>query len=102
MNKKLVLSASLLVAIYCVGSIAFPPYNRSKKPDLSLPEAYMRAVQSLEVATNRYYCVNASLTTTLGAEGEWSFLFCSAETNAISKLICVQFDGKVTLDNGLR
>jgi hypothetical protein len=100
MKTKLavILCFAFIVALYA--SLNLPPYDKSKSPSMSLPEAYGRAVAALGPETNQFHCISANITTTFSRDGEWYFTFYSA--NPTPKYVVVEFSGKVIFDNGFR
>ena len=84
--------------------VAWPPYDYSKSPSLSLPAAYDRAIAALGSATNRYHCVRATVSTDYFRDGEWDFIFVTATpTNGTpsQKFLAVYFDGTVNTNVNL-
>ena len=103
MKTILILTGGLLLATTALyASLVLPPYNHSKPPGMALPAAYERAVMALGPDTNQFHCVSARITTDFTAEGEWYFTFCSTNDKVRSKLIAVEFNGKVIFDGGFR
>jgi hypothetical protein len=104
-SKHMKIRTLLILLLICLitslyASLNFPSYKKSNPPKLSLPDAYKRAVLALGETTNQFHCVSANVTTKFTPEGEWYFTFYS--TNSTSKLIAVEFSGKVIFDNGYR
>jgi hypothetical protein len=82
-------------------SLVMPPYDNSKTPTLSLPNAYQLAIAAIGSATNQFHCVDAKITTDFG-NPRWSFDFYSTNTPPKWKCMTVDFSGKTQEDNGLR
>lgn len=97
-----IISLAIIFVTTLFASVILPPYNKSKPPSLSLPDAYERAIAALGSSTNHFHCINASVTTQFSSDGEWYFTFYSTNSNSMPKFVAVEFNGKVILDNGLR
>jgi hypothetical protein len=87
---------SILVFILATGiSFAYlMQWSTSKKPTLSLPEAYGLAMQSLGSLTNDYHCI-AAKTQISGLGPNWKFVFFNTNSPSKvtdSKLVFVYFD----------
>jgi hypothetical protein len=68
-----------------------PPYDRTKPPATSLPDAYAAALTQIGAATNRFYCVSASVLENT-KNGSWRFTF--TNTNGQTARIDIQLDGR--------
>jgi hypothetical protein len=77
----------------------FVPYNDAKAPSLSLPDAYERAMVALGSKTNQLHCVNASVQSFYGADGEWLFTFYSTNSPLKPKWVTVEFNGKIHVED---
>ena len=90
----------LFILVVCGGVVLARniPYNRSKPPSLPLVSAYGIAMSALGHSTNDFYCVGASLGTSVPPphDGEWLFEFSS--TNGVSKFVTVEFSGKAHIE----
>ena len=88
----------ILLFLLTVSMLGFsaepPPYDDSRAPTLSLPDAYKLAVTALGSATNSFHCLDAHISTGFGAPG-WEFRFCSTNNPAASKFVTVDFTGKI-------
>lgn len=93
--------ALALAATTLYASLVAPPYDKSKPPGMTLPNAYEKAMVALGSETNQFHCVSATITTEFSDNG-WYFTFCSTNSKVPSKLIVVEFNGKVIFDNGYR
>ena len=82
-------------------SLLGPPYDNSKQPTLSLPDAYQLAFVAFGSTTNQFHCVGAKITTDFGAP-RWSFDFYSTNTPPRLKCMTVDFKGKTQEDFGDR
>ena len=96
MKLKLTLLTFLALTTVLFASLSIP-YNNSKSPSLSLPDAYGRATTALGSVTNQFHCISASVATSFSPDGEWFFTFCS--TNSKSKWVTVEFNGKVHVED---
>ncbi len=75
------------------------PWTDTRRPALSLPDAYACALTALGPATNQYYCVRARCGISRSPDGEWLFIFSS--TNAMYKSVFVFFDKTTRIEEGL-
>jgi uncharacterized SAM-binding protein YcdF (DUF218 family) len=101
-NKSKYLFLILLaLALTSLASFVMPPYDNSKPPKLSLPDAYQFAIAAMGSTTNQFHCVGASITTDFG-DSRWSFTFCSTNKAMRTRWMTVDFSGKTQEDNGLR
>ena len=62
MKLKLTLLTTLLATTLFATPII--PYNNSKPPSLSLPNAYDDAIMALGDKTNQFHCIRAEIATT--------------------------------------
>lgn len=102
--QKLIIKASVLsLGILLCASILYAsigaPYDNSKSPKLSLPNAYTLAFTALGASTNQFHCVSATIQTRFSSNGEWFFTFYS--TNSLPRWVTVEFSGKVHVQNML-
>jgi hypothetical protein len=92
---------SILMFLLAMSMFGFsaepPPYDDSRAPTLSLPDAYQLAVTALGSATNSFHCINAHISTDFGAPG-WQFRFCSTNKPAASKFVTVEFTREIHFD----
>ena len=99
--RYIILLFMLVVCTVVFASHLGPPYDNSKSPTLSLPDAYQLATTALGSATNQFHCVGASITTDFGAP-RWSFTFYTTNTPPRWKCMTVDFGGKTEEDGGFR
>lgn len=93
------------ISLACVTTALYASLNHASVgaatvPKMELPVAYEHALAALGPATNQFYCVSASITTEFRYEGEWSFAFYPVNAKAAPKIIAVEFNGTVIIDNG--
>ena len=101
MKTRYILICLIAIAVTALASVVLPPYDNSKPPKLSLPDAYQFAVAAMGSATNQFHCVGADITTDFG-DPRWSFTFCSTNKMMLRRLMTVDFSGKTQEDIGLR
>jgi len=89
-NSKYSLIGLIALAGTAFASLIMPPYDNSKPPKLSLPDAYQLAVVAMGSATDQYHCVGASITTDFG-DPRWSFTSCSTNKQTRTKWMAVDF-----------
>ena len=97
-TRYILLSLLTLSTAVFASLVAWPPYDYSKPPSLSLPVAYERMMMVLGQATNQYHCIDARVSTDYFRGGEWDFaLFTPTPTNGTprQKWVAVYFDGTV-------
>ena len=92
------LSSAAVLLLYASPVI---PYDKSKCPKLSLPDAYAYATVALGSLTNQVHCTSATLSRYTSADGEWIFEFYSTNQSPTIKNVIVKFDGKCDVRNGL-
>jgi uncharacterized SAM-binding protein YcdF (DUF218 family) len=101
LKLRYILICLLALALTSLASFVMPPYDNSKPPKLSLPDAYQFAIVAMGPATNQFHCVGANITTDFG-DPRWSFTFCSTNKMMPTRWMTVDFSGKTQEDNGLR
>jgi hypothetical protein len=67
-------------------------FDKSKSPEISLPDAYRQALIALESNTNQYYCISATIRDV--TPQVWLFTFCSTNTPPKKMLVYVEMNIK--------
>ena len=100
-RSKYILIGLIALAVTAFASPLLPPYDNSKAPKLSLPDAYPFAIAAMGSATNQFHCIGAGITTDFG-DPRWSFTFCSTNKMMPRRWLTVDFSGMTREDNGFR
>ena len=80
MKRSIILIAA--IASFASYSHAMPVIDPKCIPALSLPDAYILAVNALGPVASSLHCTAASLQRSMSAQGEWLFTFYSSKGEA--------------------
>lgn len=103
-NSKYKIQIICAVILICGGVLYAEmdvPYDNSKPPELSLPDAYNSAAVALGSDTNQFHCISAKIETRFSPQGEWFFTFCSTNASAQLRWVSVEFNGKAHVQKDL-